>query len=147
MNNIMKYSAITILILMFLIGLFTLSAPLVHGEKIFSNIFVDSYAPRKVLIIERNPIRIVMYGEFKDFLTGAGTVINLDDNSSSPFTRTDNLVRIIRELKDMEAVPTYGLNPQTLIDVDSKLTGDRNRGAVHSVTVTPTNVLPVLKEK
>ena len=123
--NIMKYSTIAILIGVLI--LFVLSSPLIMGEKIFSNILVDSYSPRKVLIIERNPIRIVMYGEYNGM-----TEQSVDNNSTFV---TDGLVRIIQELRQMNAVPAYPLNSNTEISVHSKLIGDRNRGAQKSVVI------------
>ena len=123
--NIMKYSSIAILVAM--LFLFVLSSPMIMGEKIFSNILVDSYSPRKVLIIERNPIRIIMYGEYNEM-----TEQSKDNNGTLV---TDGLVRIIQELRQMNAVPTYPLNSNTEISVHSKLIGDRNRGAQKSVVI------------
>lgn len=120
----------------FLLVLFMLSAPLVDKGNIFSNIFVDSYSPRKVLIIERNPIRIVYMGEFLDTAVNAKMETDLsdDENSTKGKVKTVHaLVAVIRELRLMNSHPVYPLNEKTIIDVDSKLTGDRNRGASKSV--------------
>ncbi len=123
--NILKYSTIAILVAMLI--LFVLSSPLIMGEKIFSNIFVDSYSPRKVLIIERNPIRIVMYGEYNEMIEKGN-----DKNKTIVAT---GLVKIIKELRKMDSIPVYPLNSTTEISVHSKLVGDRNRGAQKSVVI------------
>ena len=125
-------------ILIFLIILFGLSFPLVDKGNIFSNIFVDSYSPRKVLIIERNPIRIVYMGEFLDTALNetVESELSADENSTKIKPRTVNaLVGVIRELRLMNSHPVYPLNEKTIIDVDSRLTGDRNRGASKSVVL------------
>ncbi len=119
----MKYSTIAILATVLI--LFVLSSPLIHGEKIFSNIFVDSYSPRKVMIIERNPIRIILYGEFSQ---------DSKDNNSTDIG-SKHIVNVIAELRKMDAIPAYPLNETTSITVNSKLIGDRNRGAQKSVVI------------
>ena len=131
----MKYS--TIFVLLFLLVLFLISFPLVDKGNIFSNIFVDSYSPRKVLIVERNPIRIVLFGEFLDeeVVEDDDDLFNKDSNKTVPYKTSNGLINIIRELRMMESEPKYPLNSVTEIHVNSKLTGDRNRGASKSVVV------------
>lgn len=133
MNSFMKYSTAFILIAMLVLFLLSL-APL-SNSKIFSNIFVQSYAPRKIMIIERNPIRIVMVGEFPVEDNGLN-IEPFDANQSLTHVRGNFMIRIIEELRKMNSEPKYPLNSETVINVDSKLTGDRNRGTSNSAILS-----------
>ena len=128
----------SIVVLIGILILFLLSLVPIQDSRIFSNIFVDSYSPRKVLIIERNPIRIVYMGEFLDTALSnvVDTELSADENSTQiPSKTVSALVGVIRELRLMNSAPLYPLNERTIIDVDSKLTGDRNRGSAKSIVV------------
>jgi len=59
----LKWIAIGILFFLGISMLMMISMPLVEKERIFSNIFVDSYKPRKVVILEKSPVRLIFYGE------------------------------------------------------------------------------------
>jgi hypothetical protein len=114
-NTLLKWIALGILFFIGVSILMMISMPLVEKERIFSNIFVDSYKPRKVLIIEKAPIRIMFFGEAED-------------------TNATDLVSLIQALDKTKFIPGYRLNPITEINVDSRLVGDRNRNSSHVLT-------------
>ncbi len=118
-NKWMKLFGVSLLI--FILLLFFMTIPLIKGQHIFSNIFVDSYMPRKVLIVEKAPVRIIFFGETGD---------NFDSNTTT---------EIIRALDKVQYIPGYHLNKETIISVDSELTGDRKRGSSKSVIGTDTH--------
>jgi hypothetical protein len=108
----MKIFGIAILTVIFL--LFIFSIPLIKRQHIFSNIFVDSYQPRKVMIIEKSPIRIIFFGE--------STKLDVNDT-----------LQLIHALDLAKFEKGYALNPVLDIQVNSLLRGDRNRGASHTI--------------
>jgi len=114
----MKWSGVTILVGLLL--LFAMSFPLIKEGSIFSNMFVDAFAPKKVFIIERNPIRIMYFGEISNEETE-------DRNNGGDSDVELGIIKIIEELRKMEAVPAYPLNTHTIIDVDSSLATERGR--------------------
>jgi hypothetical protein len=91
-----------------------LSVPLIEGERIFSNIFIDSYRPRKVIIIEKAPVRLMFFGETHE-------------------TNITQITKLIKAIDTVKFEPNYKFNSVTEIDVFSKLIGDRNRKSMHSV--------------
>jgi len=118
-NNVwLKYAAIGILIFMAITTLMLISLPLIEKERIFSNIFVDSYKPRKVIIIEKSPVRLIFFGETTD-------------------SNTSSIIQLIQALDKIHFEPGYHLNPNIDISVNSKLIGDRNRKSGHSIQTQP----------
>ncbi len=111
-NNWLKWATIAISVFLGLIILMSISLPLIESEKIFSNILVDSYKPRKVVILEKSPVRLIFYGETTD-------------------TNTAKLIPLIKALDEVKFEKDYNMNPNLSINVDSRLVGDRNRKSGH----------------
>ncbi len=85
-----KWGSITVAL--FIIGVITLS--LVEGTKGVSTWFTDSYLPKKYLIAEKYPVRVILYGQFEH--------MDQHDMNTTVDTRSDTIIAIIEALDKVQ---------------------------------------------
>jgi len=109
-NLITKWGAVIVL----LIAISSIIMVFAHSFHGISNWFGDNYLPKKYMIIEKYPIRIIMYGQFENF--------GLSENRSS--NRTDGLLKILQTMDKMEYkegnFSDYNININVNSDFNSK---------------------------
>jgi len=112
MTNILtKWGAVVVLIIVLgsIVMMFS------SGAAGLSNWIGDNYLPKKYMIIEKYPVRIIMYGQFME------EPLYLDQNGTS---RTANLIYILQQLDKMEyrkgTFSDYNMNIKVDSDFNSK---------------------------
>ena len=93
MNNLISKWG-TVVILIITVG--TIIMMFAQGTHGISNWFGDNYLPKKYMIVEKYPVRIILYGQFEDYNPTDPDDVNGSNN------RANNLIQILQQLDKME---------------------------------------------
>ena len=123
-----KWGAIVVLIIIIatLITTFTKS---IHG---ISTWIGDHYLPKKYMILEKYPVRIIVYGQIDDIVDTTE-----DSNSSKKIygTKTSNLIRIIKAMDSIH-YEDGKFNPYTIdVNFNSNFNSKQIRSSQRSIPI------------
>lgn len=123
MEQILRYAPTIVLVLILVLSIVS-TIPIVQGmSNNYSSGLTDVYTPRKGLIIERNPIRIVYFGEVSD----------KDENATKYLDGV--FVHLIKTLGDLNSTPTFPMNDRLEIHIDTGVRSDSTRQSHKGINV------------
>ena len=129
MNFLTKWGAVAI----GLVVLATIVMQFSASVSGISNWFGDNYLPKKYMIIEKYPIRIIMYGQFDNY-EWIDNDSDINNSIHKEHRRTNNIENLLRTMDKLHYEKGTFSDYNIMIDVDSDFNSRQIRSSDRRIT-------------
>ncbi len=129
MNNVTtKWGALAVASVMIGMIIFVF----VRSTEGVSTLFSDHYLPKKYIILQKYPVRIILYGQFPELVPDHFVENNISRN------RSNYIIDVIRALNDVKS-EKGSFGNQIDINVNANFNSRQIRSSDRSIKVVPDN--------
>jgi len=104
----------------------------VRSTEGVSTLFSDHYLPKKYIILQKYPVRIILYGQFPELVPNQLVENNMSKN------RSNYIIDVIRALNDVKS-EKGSFGNQIDINVNANFNSKQIRSSDRSIKVVPDN--------